>query len=252
MKEIRSKEDKAVSPIIATILLIAITVVLAATLVTILGGFTHGVSNTVVTVGATTSEFSTTTTGPYVVYLNISSSSATLANSSVTLEINGATVGTLAHGSSTAVDVSGPSSLTGGSNFKIVDSSKITSLDLIYKGNDIYQSGSISIGVSNTVFTVGATTSEVHASSSNYWVYLNISSSSTNLTASSVTLEINGATVGTLAGIASSTGSVKSISGPSYLNGGASFKIVDSSQVTSLDLIYKGNNIYQSGTISVS
>ena len=34
MKEIRPKEDKAVSPIIATILLIAITVVLAATLVT--------------------------------------------------------------------------------------------------------------------------------------------------------------------------------------------------------------------------
>ena len=49
MKEIRPKEDKAVSPIIATILLIAITVVLAATLVTILGGFTHGVSNTVET-----------------------------------------------------------------------------------------------------------------------------------------------------------------------------------------------------------
>ena len=53
MKEIRPKEDKAVSPIIATILLIAITVVLAATLVTILGGFTHGVSNTVETAGVT-------------------------------------------------------------------------------------------------------------------------------------------------------------------------------------------------------
>lgn len=40
MKEVIHKDDKAVSPIIATILLIAITVVLAATLYTILGGYT--------------------------------------------------------------------------------------------------------------------------------------------------------------------------------------------------------------------
>ena len=45
MKQIIYKEDKAVSPIIATILLIAITVVLAATLYTVLGGFTSGLSN---------------------------------------------------------------------------------------------------------------------------------------------------------------------------------------------------------------
>ena len=44
MKQIINKEDKAVSPIIATILLIAITVVLAATLYTVLGGFTSGLS----------------------------------------------------------------------------------------------------------------------------------------------------------------------------------------------------------------
>ena len=44
MKQIINKEDKAVSPIIATILLIAITVVLAATLYTVLGGFTKGLS----------------------------------------------------------------------------------------------------------------------------------------------------------------------------------------------------------------
>lgn len=40
MKKVIVKDDKAVSPIIATILLVAITVVLAATLYTILGGYT--------------------------------------------------------------------------------------------------------------------------------------------------------------------------------------------------------------------
>lgn len=40
MKKVIIKDDKAVSPIIATILLVAITVVLAATLYTILGGYT--------------------------------------------------------------------------------------------------------------------------------------------------------------------------------------------------------------------
>lgn len=40
MKRVIVKDDEAVSPIIATILLVAITVVLAATLYTILGGYT--------------------------------------------------------------------------------------------------------------------------------------------------------------------------------------------------------------------
>ncbi len=40
MKKVILNDDKAVSPIIATILLVAITVVLAATLYTILGGYT--------------------------------------------------------------------------------------------------------------------------------------------------------------------------------------------------------------------
>lgn len=40
MKKVILEDDKAVSPIIATILLVAITVVLAATLYTILGGYT--------------------------------------------------------------------------------------------------------------------------------------------------------------------------------------------------------------------
>lgn len=40
MKRVFQEKDKAVSPIIATILLVAITVVLAATLYTIVGGYT--------------------------------------------------------------------------------------------------------------------------------------------------------------------------------------------------------------------
>lgn len=141
MKPVINNEDKAVSPIIATILLIAITVVLAATLVTILGGFTHGVSNTVVTVGATTTEVNESSS--YVVYLNISSSSTNLSASAVTLEINGNNVGTLA--SSTGFTISGPDSLNGGAHFTITSNHKVTSLDLVYKGNTIYQSGAISI-----------------------------------------------------------------------------------------------------------
>ena len=151
MKQIRQKNDKAVSPIIATILLIAITVVLAATLVTILGGFTHGVSNTVVTTTATTSEFKYSSTSPttYTVYLNITASSTNLTASSVTLEINGAVVGALSSGNST-FKVTGPNYVNSGSNFKITTNSgakiyKITSVDLLYKGVKIYQSGSISI-----------------------------------------------------------------------------------------------------------
>ena len=65
MKQIITKDDKAVSPIIATILLIAITVVLAATLVTILGGFTHGASGSASTAAATT-QFSSTLSFPSV------------------------------------------------------------------------------------------------------------------------------------------------------------------------------------------
>ena len=96
MKEIRQANDKAVSPIIATILLIAITVVLAATLVTILGGFTHGAGNTVETAGVTTSLSTNGTT----MTASVSSSSQALTDSQIsfTLTVNGTIVftGTLA------------------------------------------------------------------------------------------------------------------------------------------------------------
>ena len=88
MKGIITKNDKAVSPIIATILLIAITVVLAATLVTILGGFTHGASGTAATASVSTKFASNSTVssspipGSTSVYVNVSAFSATNVSSS--------------------------------------------------------------------------------------------------------------------------------------------------------------------------
>ncbi len=142
MKEIRPKEDKAVSPIIATILLIAITVVLAATLVTILGGFTHGVSNTVETAGVTSNVVITGTSG--VIYINVSSSSSSISPSDITMSVTGATV---TNGGSTLASASGSSTtFTGGSDYKVsitVTSGQTpagVSFELIYKGNVIYNS----------------------------------------------------------------------------------------------------------------
>ena len=76
MKKVYVKDDKAVSPIIATILLVAITVVLAATLYTILGGYTTflGASTpqaSITVTNATSSHSSTNLPKPiYFVYIN--------------------------------------------------------------------------------------------------------------------------------------------------------------------------------------
>ena len=86
MKQIINKEDKAVSPIIATILLIAITVVLAATLYTVLGGFTSGLS----TSGSATlsANFTNTTSGTSAYSYSVAVSSSSNGGISVTsLEI---------------------------------------------------------------------------------------------------------------------------------------------------------------------
>ena len=150
MKEIRPKEDKAVSPIIATILLIAITVVLAATLVTILGGFTHGVSNTVETAGVTSHITKTD------ISFNVSSSSSNISLSSITITVTNAylnsssakiTSTSLAN-AITMVNLtskgSGSSYFNGGSYFNIPIYTKhslsTVSFELIYKGNVIYNS----------------------------------------------------------------------------------------------------------------
>jgi flagellin-like protein len=147
MKEIRPKEDKAVSPIIATILLIAITVVLAATLVTILGGFTHGVSNTVETAGVTSHITKTD------ISFNVSSSSSNISLSSITITLTNAYLGTSGSGTTTSMSLasavalstaSGTSYFNGGSYFNIPittsHSLSTVSFELVYKGNVIYNS----------------------------------------------------------------------------------------------------------------
>ncbi|AKA48992.1 hypothetical protein IX51_07670 [uncultured archaeon] len=69
MKEVIQRQDKAVSPIIATILLIAITVVLAATLYTILGGYTTFLGASTPTASVQVTNSSTSTLPFYFVYV---------------------------------------------------------------------------------------------------------------------------------------------------------------------------------------
>ena len=151
MRQVISKDDKAVSPIIATILLIAITVVLAATLVTILGGFTKGASGSAATASATT-QFSNNTGGSNV-YINVSAFSVTGISSgkiSFTVTITGSTAatitGTLASGalaSNSSYTVSGPTTFTGGSDYKISGypgTINTVTVQLTYSGTVIYTS----------------------------------------------------------------------------------------------------------------
>ena len=122
MKQIINKEDKAVSPIIATILLIAITVVLAATLYTVLGGFTKGLSSGNPTASASF-------TGSAANYsIDFTSVSGNVSMSSLTLQIsNGSSpvlsvnlAGTYASGSyTTGVGTVHPTSTTTASAYNI-------------------------------------------------------------------------------------------------------------------------------------
>ena len=91
MKQIINKEDKAVSPIIATILLIAITVVLAATLYTVLGGFTKGLSS-----GNPTASISFVETSTNNYSISVNSVSGNVSLSSVVLQVfNGTETGSI-------------------------------------------------------------------------------------------------------------------------------------------------------------
>ncbi|MGP6239159.1 archaellin/type IV pilin N-terminal domain-containing protein [Cuniculiplasma sp. SKW4] len=156
MKQVINKEDKAVSPIIATILLIAITVVLAATLVTILGGFTHGVSNTVET--GSLNNLQVNTSDYKEINATVAASSQNLNNSQVsfTLVINNKYTfsGTLSESdiasspSGYEISVSATSTLfTAGTvyHFSITGKNTLTIstyvLSLSYKGSQFYSSG---------------------------------------------------------------------------------------------------------------
>ena len=109
MKQIINKEDKAVSPIIATILLIAITVVLAATLYTVLGGFTKGLSS-----GNPTASISFDETSTNNYSLSVNSISGNVSLSSVVLQVfNGSYTGSLNLGTASPsgqITLSGPTS----------------------------------------------------------------------------------------------------------------------------------------------
>ncbi len=160
MKWIRPKEDKAVSPIIATILLIAITVVLAATLVTILGGFTHGAGNTVESAGVSPALSGNGTT----ITATVDSSSQTLNNTQISFVLTVNSTHTfsgvlsdynLSFGGTPAiynvVITSSSSLFTGGTTYtfhvvhkehhKYLGVISSYSLTLSYKGSQFYSSG---------------------------------------------------------------------------------------------------------------
>ncbi len=80
------KKDKAVSPIIATILIVAITVVLAATLYAVLGGFTSLIGKPTPSGSFTISSSGSSTTG-FTYSLSMDSLSTNVSMSNVELKI---------------------------------------------------------------------------------------------------------------------------------------------------------------------
>ncbi len=91
MKEILHEEDNAVSPIIATILLIAITVVLAATLYSVIGGYTSYLGSTTPTASLTVTDLNTQTDSSYMIYISSVSPNGNISLSDVTLLITNST-----------------------------------------------------------------------------------------------------------------------------------------------------------------
>ena len=157
MRQVISKDDKAVSPIIATILLIAITVVLAATLVTILGGFTKGASGSAANASVSPIQFTNNTTSkssPNNVYINVTAFSVSGGVSSskitFTVTITNSTGTTTLTGNLAKVTspytVTGPATFTGGSDYVISGyAGQINSVtvQLTYSGTVIYSSGTV-------------------------------------------------------------------------------------------------------------
>ncbi len=91
MKEILHEEDNAVSPIIATILLIAITVVLAATLYSVIGGYTSYLGSTTPTASLTVTDLNTQTDSSYMIYVSSVSPNGNISLSNVNLLITNST-----------------------------------------------------------------------------------------------------------------------------------------------------------------
>jgi len=91
MKDIMNEEDNAVSPIIATILLIAITVVLAATLYSVIGGYTSYLGTTTPTASLTVTDLNTHQNSTYIVYISSVSPNGNISLSNVELLITNGT-----------------------------------------------------------------------------------------------------------------------------------------------------------------
>jgi len=91
MKDLMNEEDNAVSPIIATILLIAITVVLAATLYSVIGGYTSYLGTTTPTASLTVTNLNTKQDSTYIVYISSVSPNGNISLSNVELLITNGT-----------------------------------------------------------------------------------------------------------------------------------------------------------------
>ena len=158
MKQIINKEDKAVSPIIATILLIAITVVLAATLYTVLGGFTKGLSS-----GNPTASISFVETSPYNYSISVNSVSGNVSLSSVVLQVyNGTYTASVNLGSTSTTFLGGlgqaPSSA---SNARYLIQ---PGLGYTLSGSSTYLSATTSISLTNNA---SSTSGHVHSNAGN-------------------------------------------------------------------------------------
>ncbi|WP_010917206.1 archaellin/type IV pilin N-terminal domain-containing protein [Thermoplasma volcanium] len=82
-----NRQDEAVSPIIATILLIAITIVLAATLYSLLGGYVSLISSPTPTASITITNETSSTSPDSIYSIYVSSVNANVSLTDVKLEI---------------------------------------------------------------------------------------------------------------------------------------------------------------------
>ena len=115
LKPVLYDKDKAVSPIIATILLVAITVILASTLYLALGGFfSHTTTSTpTISLGATNTTTGTTT---YTYTITTGASSGTMptwSSTSWVITLNTGSTVTLTYSSSTSTFTSGNYTISG-------------------------------------------------------------------------------------------------------------------------------------------
>ena len=92
MKRVFQEKDKAVSPIIATILLVAITVVLAATLYTIVGGYTTLIGASTPTASIQIQNASATHDAYYFIYVQQFGGNISLNDTQIEITLSNNTI----------------------------------------------------------------------------------------------------------------------------------------------------------------